>query len=137
MLTDKWKQAKKKVGKISEKFVDVDWRMRNKEFDCRKIIYVYQRRKIDLNAFWKNNLNLFWSLVKTKQYKTQMHQHVCTTMLLHLMINFNLVKNIISLCFHEHKNWKLTHYSSISKKANFRVLQQIRSNLWDESIKPN
>jgi hypothetical protein len=40
------------------------------------------------------------------------------------MINFNLVKNIISLCFYEHKNSKLTHFSSISKEANFRVLQQ-------------
>jgi hypothetical protein len=39
------------------------------------------------------------------------------------MINFNLVKNIISLCFHEHKNSKLTHFSSISKETNFRVLQ--------------
>jgi hypothetical protein len=53
-----------------------------------------------------------------------MHQHVCTIMLLHLMINFNLVKNIISLCFHEHKNSKLTYFSSISKEANFRVLQK-------------
>jgi hypothetical protein len=51
MLTDKWKQAIEKVRKILEKFVEVDWRMRNKEFDCRKIIYVYRRRKIDLNAF--------------------------------------------------------------------------------------
>jgi hypothetical protein len=41
------------------------------------------------------------------------------------MINFNLVKNIISLCFHEHKNSKLTHFSSISKEANFRVLQEL------------
>jgi hypothetical protein len=40
------------------------------------------------------------------------------------MINFNLVKNIISLCFHEHKNSKLTYFSSISKEANFRVLQK-------------
>jgi hypothetical protein len=51
MLTDKWKQATEKVRKIPEKFVEVDRRMRNKEFDCIKMIYVYQRRKIDLNAF--------------------------------------------------------------------------------------
>jgi hypothetical protein len=81
MLTDKWKQAIEKVGKIPEKFVEVNWRMRNKEFDCRKMIYVYRERKIDLNTFWKNNLNLFWSLVKTKQYKNTnasawMHQQV-------------------------------------------------------------
>jgi hypothetical protein len=45
--------------------------------------------------------------------------------LLHLMINFNLVKNIISLCFYEHKNSKLTYFSSISKETNFRVLQPV------------
>jgi uncharacterized protein YycO len=55
--------------KKTEKFVEVDWQMRNKEFDCRKMIYVYQERKINLNAFWKNNLNSFWYLVKTKLYK--------------------------------------------------------------------
>jgi hypothetical protein len=44
-------------------------------------------------------------------------------MLLNPTINFNLVKNIISLCFHEYKNSKLTHFSSISKEAKFRVLQ--------------
>jgi hypothetical protein len=52
-----------------------------------------------------------------------MHQHECINKLLNLMINFNLVKNIISLCFHENKYLKLTHFSSISKEANFRVLQ--------------
>jgi hypothetical protein len=36
--------------------------------------------------------------------KGKMHQHECTKMLLSLMINFNLIKNFISLCFHEHKN---------------------------------
>jgi hypothetical protein len=51
--------------------------------------------------------------------------------LLHLIINFNLVKNIISLCFHEHKNSKLTHFSSIFKEANFRVLH-----LWCQASKP-
>jgi hypothetical protein len=51
-----------------------------------------------------------------------MYQHVCINKLLNLMINFNLVKNIISLYFYEHKNSKLTHFSSIFKEANFRVL---------------
>jgi hypothetical protein len=51
-----------------------------------------------------------------------MHQHECINKLLNLMINFNLVKNIIFLCFYEHKYSKLTHFSSISKEANFRVL---------------
>jgi hypothetical protein len=55
--------------------------------------------------------------------KTQMHHHECINKLLNLRINFNLVKNIISQCFHEHKNSKLIHFSSISKEANFRVLQ--------------
>jgi hypothetical protein len=44
------------------------------------------------------------------------------------MINFNLVKNIISLCFHEHKNLKLNHFSSISKEENFMVLQELKEN---------
>jgi hypothetical protein len=52
-----------------------------------------------------------------------MHQHEYINKLLNLMINFNFVKNIISLCFREQKNSKLTHFSSISKEANFRVLQ--------------
>ena len=39
------------------------------------------------------------------------------------MINFNLMKNIVFLCFHEHKNTELNHFSYISKEANFRVLQ--------------
>jgi hypothetical protein len=54
-----------------------------------------------------------------------MHLHEYINKLLNLMINFNLVKNIISLCFHEHKNSKLTYFSSISKEANFRVLHRI------------
>jgi hypothetical protein len=29
MLTDKWKQATEKVGKILEKFVEIDWWTRN------------------------------------------------------------------------------------------------------------
>ena len=52
----------------------------------------------------------------------QMHRHVCTSMLLLIMTNFNLIKIIISLCFHEHKNLKLTQFISISKGANFMVL---------------
>jgi hypothetical protein len=43
---------------------------------------------------------------------------------------FQFSENIISLCFHEHKNSKLTHFSSISKEANFRVLQVL--NMGDE-----
>jgi hypothetical protein len=32
-------------------------------------------------------------------------------------------KNIISLCFHEHKNTKLNHFIPFEKFANFGVLQ--------------
>jgi hypothetical protein len=52
-----------------------------------------------------------------------MHKHVCTTMLLHLMMNFILMKIFVYLCFHEHDNTKLNHFNSISKGINFRVLQ--------------
>ena len=51
-----------------------------------------------------------------------MHWHVCTTMLLLLMINFNIMKNILFLIFYEHKNSKLNQFNYISKVANFRVL---------------
>jgi hypothetical protein len=44
-------------------------------------------------------------------------------MLLHPMMNFNLMKKIIFLCSHEHKSLKLNHFKSISKEPNFRVLQ--------------
>ena len=53
----------------------------------------------------------------------QMQGHVCTNMLLNLMMNFNLMKIFIFLCFHEHKNSKLPQFTPISKRANFRVLQ--------------
>jgi hypothetical protein len=39
-------------------------------------------------------------------------------------MNFNLLKSFIFLCFHEHKNTKLNHFNSISKRANFRVLHE-------------
>ena len=52
-----------------------------------------------------------------------MHRHVCTSLLLLLMMNFNLMKIIISLGFHELKNSKLPQFTSTSKGANFRVLQ--------------
>ena len=39
------------------------------------------------------------------------------------MINFKLMKFFIFLCFHEHINSKINHFSSISKNSNFRVLQ--------------
>ena len=52
-----------------------------------------------------------------------MQGHVCTNMLLNLMMNFNLMKKIIFLCFHEHKNSKLSQFTPIFKRANFRVLQ--------------
>jgi hypothetical protein len=38
------------------------------------------------------------------------------------------MKKIIFLCFHEHKNAKLNHFSSISKGVNFRVLQSLSAN---------
>ena len=44
----------------------------------------------------------FWSIPLTSI--NQMHQHICTTMLLHPIMNFNLIKNIIFPMFHEHKN---------------------------------
>jgi hypothetical protein len=53
-----------------------------------------------------------------------MHQHVCSNKLLNIMINFNLIKILIFLCFHEHKNMKLNQFSYISKEANFRVLHE-------------
>ena len=34
----------------------------------------------------------------------QMHRHVCTSMLLLLMLNFNIMKNILFPIFHVHKN---------------------------------
>jgi hypothetical protein len=112
-----------KSRKNLEKLVDVDWQMRNKEFDCRKMIYVYRKRKIDLDVFWKNNLNSFWSLVKIKQNKNTnasawMHQQVVKP-----YDKFQFSEKYYFLCFHEHINSKLTHFSSISKEANFRVLQ--------------
>ena len=39
--------------------------------------------------------------------KKQMHRHVCTSMLLCLMINFNLMKKFYFPVFHVHKNSKL------------------------------
>jgi hypothetical protein len=36
---------------------------------------------------------------------------------------YNQINTMHSLCFHEHKNSKLTHFSSIFKEANFMVLQ--------------
>jgi hypothetical protein len=52
----------------------------------------------------------------------QMHRHVCTTMLLYPMMNFNLIKKIFSYIFMSTKYTKLNHFSSISKEPNFRVL---------------
>ena len=52
-----------------------------------------------------------------------MNWHVCTSMLLLLMMNFNILKYILFLIFHEHKNLKLNQFDYISKVANFRVLQ--------------
>jgi hypothetical protein len=44
-------------------------------------------------------------------------------MLLLLMMNFNIMKNILFLIFYEHKNSKLNQFNYITKVANFRVLQ--------------
>ena len=44
-----------------------------------------------------------------------MHQHVCTTMLLHPMMNFNLTKNVIFPMFHEHNNSKLDLFALFQK----------------------
>ena len=52
------------------------------------------------------------------------HQHVCIIILLRLMINFNLMRNIFFLYFHEHKNTKLNNFIYISKGVNFRVLHR-------------
>ena len=41
------------------------------------------------------------------------------------MIDFHLMKIFIFLCFHEHINSQLIHFSSIFKNSNFRVLQKI------------
>jgi hypothetical protein len=54
-----------------------------------------------------------------------MHNNVATP-----IMNFNLMKNIIFLCFHEHTNSKLNQFLFFSKEANFRVLQQ-----WNSSPK--
>ena len=45
------------------------------------------------------------------------------SMLLSPMINFNLIKIVIFLMFHVHKNSKLNRFNYISKVENFRVLQ--------------
>ena len=45
-----------------------------------------------------------------------MHQHVCTTMFLNPMMNFNLMKNIIFPIFHEDINSKLNHFYLYFKK---------------------
>ena len=52
----------------------------------------------------KSNSNDFWIFKSKPLYQiNQMHQHVCTSMLLNLMMSFNLMKKFIFLYFHEHK----------------------------------
>ena len=53
-----------------------------------------------------------------------MHRHVCTTKLLHLMMNFNIMKNILFPIFHEHKIEKQIILNIFPKEANFRVLHK-------------
>ena len=66
-------------------------------------------------TLFKSNLNYFEFDTKPHITTNNMHQHVCSTMLLHPMINFNLMKNYYFPRFHEHKNSELNHFSSISK----------------------
>ena len=48
-----------------------------------------------------------------------MYAHTCC----YLMMNFKLMKKNYFPIFHVHKNSNLNHFNSISKGANFRVLQ--------------
>ena len=48
-----------------------------------------------------------------------MHQHVCIIILLSLMINFNLKKNIIFPIFHGHKN---TQFNNLSYFGKLQIL---------------
>ena len=52
-----------------------------------------------------------------------MHRHVCTSMLLLFMMNFNLIKNILFPIFHVHRNSWINHFKPIFKIEIFRVLQ--------------
>jgi len=62
-----------------------------------------------------------------------MHQHVCTTMLLYPMINFNLMKKIFSYVFMSTKI-QINYFSSIFKEAKFRVLQRVIHGLVQKKI---
>ena len=48
-----------------------------------------------------------------------MQGHVCSNMLLNLMMNFNLMKKITFLCFHVHNNSQINHFNSIFKSGKF------------------
>jgi len=56
---------------------------------------------------------------KITQSTNQMYRHECTNMLLCLMLNFNLMKIFILLCFHVHKNSQINHFNSIFKSGKF------------------
>ena len=62
---------------------------------------------IFLNTIFKSkfnsNLYPFEVLIKPNHHKINMQQHVCTTMLLDLIVDVNLTKNIIFLGLHAHK----------------------------------
>ena len=65
-------------------------RKRERVFSFSFISNVFQIHfQLHLNHFE------FWSIPLTSI--NQMHQHICTTMLLHPIMNFNLIKNIIYL----------------------------------------
>ena len=53
--------------------------------------------------YFQKQFKQFWILIQTTQAINQMHRHVCTTMLLLLMMNFNIMKNILFPIFHEYK----------------------------------
>ena len=75
-----------------------------------------------LNPFQKYS-KLLWSFRSTPFITiNKMQQHVCSHMLLPYDV-FKFNENFYFIIFHVHKNCNLNHFNSISKEANFRVLQ--------------
>ena len=73
------------------------------------------------NSFSKNS-NHFEFESKSLNQINQMHRHVCSTMLLHPRMSFNIMKNIIFPIFHEHQKFIINHFNSIFNIEIFRVL---------------
>jgi hypothetical protein len=85
------------------------------------ILFCFSFIQSIFKIIFKSSLNHFKFWLNPLSTIKSMHQHECTTTLLFSMMNFNLMKNIISPMFHEHEKSKLNHFSYISKDAIFRV----------------